>query len=222
MRGVTVFSQRAREYDRWFSENQRLFQAEIEALRALLPAAGPGLEVGVGTGRFASALRIPFGVDPARGALEIAAQRGLAVCQACGERLPFSAAEFAFVALITVDPFVQDLLRLLGEIRRVLSPRGRLLVGMIDRSSPLGRMYEQQKDADPFYRQARFHSVEEMIDLLHAAGFQFLQARQTLIGTPGPAASTDHVQAGFDEQSLTVRDGYGQGAFVALSMQKAR
>ncbi len=220
MRGVTVFSERAREYDRWFSENRRLFQAEVHALRALLPPTGPELEVGVGTGRFASALGIPFGVDPARGALEIAARRGLAVCQCFGEGLPFSAGQFACVALITVDPFVEDPVRLLKEILRVLKPRGRLLVGMIDGNSPLGRTYEQYKDADPFYREARFHSVEEMVGFLQQAGFQLLEARQTLIGAPGPAASTGQVQAGFDDQGLVVREGYGQGAFVALSAQK--
>jgi hypothetical protein len=30
---MTVFDQYAQEYDRWFEENERIFQAEVEALR---------------------------------------------------------------------------------------------------------------------------------------------------------------------------------------------
>jgi hypothetical protein len=44
----------------------------------------------------------------------------------------------------------------LCEATRVLTPRGRLIIGMIDPDSPLGRAYEANKKESKFYRQAKF------------------------------------------------------------------
>lgn len=217
MRGVSVFGEHAGEYDRWFDENEQVYQAEIEAVRALVPPAGPGLEVGVGTGRFAAPLGAAFGIDPARGAARIANGRGVGACRAFGERLPFGAGRFAYALLITVDPFVPDVMALLREMRRVLSPGGQAIVGMIDRDSPLGQMYEAHKDADKFYREAQFNTAGEMIAWLREAGFERIEARQTITGPPGEQASTEQVQAGYAGDALVVREGYGEGAFVVLS-----
>ena len=60
-----VFDERAAEYDGWF-EDSLLFSIECAALQELVtPLLGPKLEVGVGPGRFAEALGVEFGVDPA-------------------------------------------------------------------------------------------------------------------------------------------------------------
>lgn len=220
MRGVRAFDERARDYDRWFDDNDGVYQAEVDAVRALLPDQGIGLEVGVGTGRFAAPLEVAFGIDPARGALEIALARGVHVCLGFGERLPFPNRWFDFVLLITVDPFVPHLAPLLEETQRVLKPGGSLIVGMIDRDSLLGQMYEEHKNADPFYRHARFRSAEEMINHLRQAGLKRIVARQTLSGPAIEAVSTDQIQGGFDAESLALREGFGSGAFVVLRAVK--
>jgi SAM-dependent methyltransferase len=165
----------------------------------------------VGTGRFAASLGVRFGIDPARGMLALARDRGVAVCQALGERSPFRSGQFDFALLVTVDPFVPDLQGLLAEVRRVLRPGGRIIVGMIDRNSALGRMVEASKDSDPFYREAHFHSSEQMIQGLQQAGFNAIQARQTLSGAP---------QGAFDPAALEIQTGCGEGAFVALCAEK--
>lgn len=217
-----VFAERALEYDRWFDDNALVYQAEVAALRAALgTTAGLGLEVGVGSGRFAVPLGARFGVDPARGMLQLARRRGVCVCQAVGERLPFRAGQFGFALLVTVDPFVPDVLALLLELHRVLRPGGSVSVGLVDKDSPLGRKYEAHKDTDPFYREAHFHNSAELIALLQRAGFADLRAKQTLTGAPLETVTTTQVQAGYAAPSFEVRDGHGSGAFVVLNAIKA-
>ena len=220
MWSVTVFDKRAEEYDLWFEENELILHAEVNALRAFIPPNGIGLEVGVGTGRFAASLGVEVGIDPARRTLQIARARGIKVCQAFGERLPFEASYFDYALLVTVDPFVHDVACLFNEIWRVLKPSCSLILGMIDKSSPLGQMYETHKDEDPFYKEARFHTTDEVIAYLEQAGFKVIHASQTITGTPDTTASTEQVQGGYAIDSLQIQDGYGKGAFVALNAEK--
>ncbi len=65
-RSIAVFDEHAEEYDRWFDEHPAVFQSELEALKKVLPEKGTGLEIGVGSGRFAERLGIQYGVEPAR------------------------------------------------------------------------------------------------------------------------------------------------------------
>lgn len=149
---MTVFDLFAQEYDRWFEENERICQAEVNALRRAVPQTDKGIELGAGTGRFSLPLRIKLGVEPSRQMALMAHHRGLTVCQGLGERLPFSAEQFDYVLLVTVICFVADVLILLQEIHRVLAPGGLLINGFIDRNSALGRAYESPKDTNKFYR----------------------------------------------------------------------
>ncbi len=207
---VTVFDQHAQEYDDWFDAHEPVYQAEVSALRKFIPGEGLSLEVGIGTGRFAVPLGIRFGIDPSRRMLGIARKRGLRVCQAAGEQLPFHDRQFDLVLLVTVICFVDDVPTLLRELRRVLKSDGHLIIGFINRNSELGRLYEQRKEASPFYRDARFYSVEEVTAWVKAAGFNAIQLGQTLFGRPSE----------FSTRGLEVREGSGNGAFVVLSAQK--
>lgn len=220
MWGVTVFDKRAEEYDLWFDENKLILQAEINALRPFVPQIGKGLEVGVGTGRFAASLGVEVGIDPAKRPLQIAQVRGIKVCQAFGELLPFEANHFDYALLVTVDPFVPDLVCLLSEIWRVFKPNGLLILGLIDKSSPLGQMYEAHKEEDPFYQVARFHTTDEVIRNLEQTGFKVLEASQTITGIPDTKASTEQVQEGYTVDALQIQEGHGEGAFVSLKAEK--
>ncbi|MCX6100813.1 MAG: hypothetical protein NTV92_05240, partial [Candidatus Bipolaricaulota bacterium] len=63
MTGPNPFETLADEYDAWFDAHPELFESELQALRAVLPERpGRWVEVGVGTGRFASRLAIGLGV----------------------------------------------------------------------------------------------------------------------------------------------------------------
>lgn len=207
--GVTVFDQHADEYDRWFDEYERVYQAEINALRMFMPSTGLGVEIGVGTGRFARPLGIRIGVEPARRMAQLARKRGLSVCQALGERLPFRDSQFDVTLFVTVICFVDDVPALFRETRRVLRSGGHLVLGFIDRDSPLGRSYEARKETSPFYRAAHFYSVTQVAEWVREAGFDGLRFCQALFDPLGEGSGTEEA-----------RSGYGDGAFVVLSARK--
>lgn len=185
---VELFDREAVRYDAWFDSPQGrvLFRAEVEAIRRLVTGLlGPGLEVGVGTGRFAQALQVPYGVDPAWSVLQLARRRGGHVVQGRGEALPFRDGVVGSVLLIDTLCFA-DPLPLLEEAKRVLAPGGGLIVADILRDSPWGRWYADKKAAGhPFYRHATFYSLEELRGLLVRAGFAFAGATSTLTQRPG-------------------------------------
>ena len=58
------FDRNYHRYDRWFEENEALYESEIGAVKELLSGQGYGIEIGVGTGRFAKPLGIRVGVEP--------------------------------------------------------------------------------------------------------------------------------------------------------------
>jgi len=58
------FAAQVDRYDRWYERHPAAYAAELAALRALRPSFRRGLEVGVGTGRFAAPLGVAFGVRP--------------------------------------------------------------------------------------------------------------------------------------------------------------
>jgi ubiquinone/menaquinone biosynthesis C-methylase UbiE len=76
---VSIFDQFAKKYDEWFDAHHHIFQTEVNALKKLMPQKGIGIEIGVGSGRFASALNIHYGIEPAPAMRAIAASRGIDV-----------------------------------------------------------------------------------------------------------------------------------------------
>lgn len=209
VRDASAFDLYADEYDRWFDENLDTYEAEVRALHSVVPEGGDGLEIGVGTGRFAARLGIRYGVEPARGMVDIASRRGIVVCRAVGERLPFADGVFDYAALITVVCFVADPEALFLEVRRTLRPGGHLVVAFIDRDTPLGRLQELRRQSHRFYRQARFYSSDDVARLVASAGFADYEWRQTAFDESSAERERDEVT-----------EGRGIGAFVVLSARK--
>lgn len=207
---VSVFDKNVEEYDRWYDENERAYQTELEVLRRFIPREGRGLEVGVGTGRFGGPLGVDAGIDPAPNMLAIARERGIKAEVGTAENIPFEDETFDYVLMVTVDPFLEDIGAALREIRRVLKPEGTIIVGMLDRDSPFGKILQEIRDEDKFFRFAQFSAAGEMIDRLRAAGFGAIRSAQTLLG--------DRLDT---EDAYEIREGYGEGAFVVLSGKKS-
>ena len=70
---VAYYEKTWRKYDKWYDTHKSLYQTEIKALEKAMPS-GRGLEIGVGTGRFASPLSVRFGLDPSFNMLKLAKQ----------------------------------------------------------------------------------------------------------------------------------------------------
>jgi ubiquinone/menaquinone biosynthesis C-methylase UbiE len=204
MKKRNVFDERSEEYDPWFDENPVLYQSELKILREAIPLEGKGLEIGVGSGRFAAPLQIAHGVDPAPSMLKIAKERGVKVKAGQAEALPYDDGEFDYAAIITSLCFITDPQKALQEARRVLKPGGKLILAILDRESPMGKAYQSSKDQDPYYKYASFFSAQEVINLLRQTGFEKITHRQTLYDL-----SVDEVQEPID--------GYGEGGFVVIS-----
>jgi SAM-dependent methyltransferase len=194
-----------RRYDEWFERHRAAYLSELLAVRALLPWEGRGLEIGVGTGRFAGPLGVKFGIDPAGEMLGYASARGVSVSRAVADALPFASGVFDYALVVTTICFVDDPKAALHEITRVLRPGGKVVIGLIDRESPLGQDYVTHQAENVFYREATFYSAAEVEALLKDTGFSDLVWVQTLSSTPSKIHEIEPISAGT-----------GRGAFLAV------
>jgi len=206
---IEPFEQNVERYEAWFDRYPLAYESEIRAIRELLPQSGEGLEVGVGTGRFAVPLGVRVGVEPSRAMGQLAIERGVEVKFGVGEDLPYEDGRFAYLLLIVTVCFLDDVYLSLREAYRVLQPGGFVLIGFIDRVSPLGRTYEQHREDNVFYREATFLSTEEVLFYLSQAGFGEFAFRQTIFQHPVEMKKAD-----------PVKPGYGKGSFVVVSATK--
>jgi SAM-dependent methyltransferase len=202
---IEPFERYTKRYDEWFEKNRIVFRSELRAVRELLPQAGIGIEIGVGTGRFASPLGIRFGVEPSKSMARAAAKRGVLVTGAQAEALPFRSGSFDFALMVTTICFLDNVAMALEEVNRILRTGGALIIGFIDRQSFLGKQYEKNKAQNPFYREATFYAADGVRVMIEEAGFGDLAFRQTVFSLRDDPSG---------EQP--VKDGFGQGAFVAV------
>ncbi|MHA2609901.1 MAG: class I SAM-dependent methyltransferase [bacterium JZ-2024 1] len=184
-----IFEKHAERYDEWFekSPGKEIFEIEVEALKGEAQQfPHPWLEVGVGSGRFARALGIDYGVDPSRKMLEKAKERGISVFLSSGEDLPFPDESFHLVFLIVTICFLENVPEVLREIRRVLKKGGGLIIGTILADSPWADYYQKKGgEGNPFYAVAHFYSLEEIQQFLKQADFHLIRIISTLVQPPG-------------------------------------
>jgi SAM-dependent methyltransferase len=204
------FVRHHQRYEDWFRRHRAAYFSELLAVRALLPWQGRGIEIGVGTGRFAAPLGIEFGIDPAVEMLNYARARGVKVACAVAEALPFADATFDYALIVTTICFVDSPDKMIAEAHRVLRPSGKLVIGFIDRQSGLGQTYLEHRAESVFYREAVFYSAAEVGDLLRARGFVAGAWGQTMFR---PLAEITEIEP--------VRPGTGKGAFVVVTADRA-
>ncbi|MGD9227331.1 MAG: class I SAM-dependent methyltransferase [Desulfobacterales bacterium] len=199
-----------RRYETWFQRHPAAYHAELLAVHARLPRQGLGIEIGVGTGRFAAPLGIRVGLDPSRAMLAYAVERGVSSIQGVAEALPFKDAVFDYALVVTTICFVDDPQKMLNEAHRVLKSAAPLVIGFVDRSSRLGQQYLAHQDESVFYRQARFYSVLEVERLLGDSGFTGLVWGQTL---SKPLNEIQKIEP--------LCEGHGHGGFVVVKAVKS-
>jgi ubiquinone/menaquinone biosynthesis C-methylase UbiE len=205
---MNIFEEAAVEYDAWFETRKWVYKSEVKAVRRFIPKTGNGIEIGVGTGRFSIPFGIKVGVEPARAMAEISRKRGISVYESKAEHLPFQDNSFDFALMVTTLCFLEEPFQALREIKRILKPTGKIVIGMLDEDSPLGSLYEKKRKKSKFYRDAKYYSVNQVLDWLKELGFDNLQTVQTIFINPSKIQSLEPVEEGF-----------GKGLFVVISAE---
>ncbi len=209
MSKIDPFEIYADEYEAWFEKYPWAYQSELEAVRSLLPKSGKGIEIGVGSGRFAGPLGIKLGIDPSAQMRALAEKRGIQVLDAKAEKLPFENGYFDFVLIVTTICFVDDVFLAFKEALRVLNSDGAMIVGFVDKNSALGMEYQRKKSTSRFYSSARFYSTDDVIDTARNAGFGQIDCVQTLFRNIEQMDRAD-----------PVKEGKGDGSFVVVRAKK--
>lgn len=209
MARIEPFEEYYNEYDHWFIRNKDIYHAELNAVKSFVPKNKKGLEVGVGSARFALPLGIKVGIDPSKKMADISRSRGIRVYESVSEKLPFSDETFGFVLMVTTICFVDYILKSFKEAYRVLKNNGCLIIGFIDKNSNLGQKYQLKKLSSKFYRYATFYSTKEVIDFLKKTNFSNLSIKQTVF---------------FDKRHRLdhLKKGYGEGNFVVIKAVKLK
>jgi ubiquinone/menaquinone biosynthesis C-methylase UbiE len=205
------FQKYAQKYDAWFDKHPFAFQSEVIAVKqqmASLPQNISGVEIGLGTGRFAEALGIREGVEPVEEMAEFAADRGIEVIKGVAERLPYGDLRFDFVLFVTVC-FLENIPGALGEAHRVLKNDGSILLCFLDKDRPIAKSYEAKKQKSDFYKHATFYTVDAIKKMLEKSGFRNLEFSQTLFG------ELEDVR-----ELQSPKPGFGEGSFVVVRAEK--
>jgi len=169
-----VFEELAADYDRWFDDHAGVYDAQLRLLAGAVPPHQQGLEIGVGSGRFAVPLGTCCGIDPSFPLAKIAKHRGLEVILGVGEHLPYCSGSFDYSLMMTVICFLDNIPMAFKEVFRVLRPDGRIITGFIERDGEIHRHYSREPEKGRFLRYARFCSVKEVIREMQDAGFSLV------------------------------------------------
>ncbi len=199
-----AFDKGAQTYDNWFEVNKAYYQSELQAIKRLLPRTGKGIEVGVGTGRFAEPLGIRIGIEPSAAMSEIAIKRGINVIAGVAEKLPIETGTYDYVIFVTTLCFLNSLDQAISEAYRILKSHGTIIIAFIEKESFMGQNYQQAKETSQFYRDAVFLTAREIIEVLRSTGFADFRFTQTVFSGNGEEKDIQAVKEGHDSGSFVV------------------
>jgi SAM-dependent methyltransferase len=212
-----VFDVSAKRYDVWYDKpfGKSAFTLEkacIESLSKKLKQ--PFLEVGVGTGRFAEALKIEYGIDGSTGVLKFAKQREIIAVKGRGESLPFVDSFFGGVFVVVTLCFVDEPVKVLKEASRVLKGDGAVILGLILKESPWASFYREKGEAgNIFYKIATFYSFGELKAMVEKAGLKIVEMNSTMFQAP------TEIHLRFEQPKSCY---YEEAGFVAVKLGKVK
>ncbi len=212
---MRVFDEYALRYDQWYERpfGRSAYMLEAECLKRSYSPKDLSLEVGVGSGRFASILGVSYGVDTSIELLKMAKNRDVRCILAKAESLPFKDELFDSVLVVVSLCFFDDPFLSLKEAYRVLRKKGQLLLGLVLSDSKWADFYkEKAKRGHVLYKYAKFFSHSEVISMLKDAGFELKNIYTTLFEDPqdkNPVKNAE-IREGFHEE----------GGFFCLEARK--
>jgi len=204
-----AFDNNLYKYEEWFVINKFVYQSELKAIEKAIPDDKNGFEIGIGSGLFAKPLGIKEGIDPSSKMREKAIKRGLKVFDAVAENLPYPDESWDFALMVTTICFVDDIVKSFQEASRVLKKNGHLIIGFVDKNSPIGKIYLEFQDESVFYKKATFFGTEDLYRILKNTGFEIETTYQTVFGKLYEVKEIQEVQSG-----------YGKGSFVVIKAKK--
>ncbi len=206
---INAFQQYTKEYDDWFVQNHFAFLSELEAVKKVLTTTEKIIEVGIGSGIFALPLGITEGIDPSEAMRQKALEKGLVVKDATAESLPYDDVSINGIVMITSICFVDDIYQSFKEAHRILKNNGFIILGFVDKESPVGRDYLKHKNESLFYKEATFFGTFELYDILKKSGFSVSETYQTIFGKVNEV-----------KEIQPIKEGFGEGSFVVIKAQK--
>ena len=209
------FDENYEQYEEWFENNKYAYLSELKAIKHFIPEdkkgknpvgiTSNGVEIGIGSEKFAVPLGIKVGVDPSKAMAKLARERGLKDYIGVGEKLPFENSSFDFALMVTTICFLDDVEKSFSEVKRILKPGGSFIIGFVDKHSPLGKQYLRYKNENVFYKIAKFFSTKQVLEILKNTGFKDFEVVQTVFGE---MSSINKIQ--------NFKEGYGKGGFVVI------
>ena len=211
MAQTEIFDHHVEAYDKWYDEYAEVYQSELSAIReqlTKLPENIRGIEVGLGTGRFALPLGIKEGVEPSREMAVKASNRGIEVIEGVAEQLPYGDLQFDFVLFVTIC-HLDNIREALKNAHRVLKHKGAIIIGFLDKDQNIAKQYIEKRHRSTFYAKANFYTIDRIQALLKEAGFKDLEFNQTLFG------KLDEIK-----KVQIPKSGHGEGSFVVVKATK--
>jgi SAM-dependent methyltransferase len=117
------------------------------------------------------------------------------------------------VFLIVTLCFLDSPLDVLKEAKRILRPGGKIVLGLVLKDSPWGRLYQRKKEENHrFYRYAKFYSSKEIVRMLFKTGFMGERMISALFQEPGKVEDVQEPKEGY----------YPEAGFIILVAVKSR
>jgi ubiquinone/menaquinone biosynthesis C-methylase UbiE len=211
MTQIGIFEKNVEEYEKWYEDYSEVYQSELAAIKEQLlklPENIRGIEVGLGTGRFAQPLGIKEGVEPSEAMAEKAIKRGIEIIDGVAENLPYGDMQFDFVLFVTIC-HLDNMKYALAEAHRVLKPKGSILIGFLDKEQSVAKQYLEKRQQSTFFANANFYTVDRIKFLLKETRFKDLEFNQTLFD------DLDDIK-----EIQMPKQGFGEGSFVVVKATK--
>lgn len=192
----------------WFDNYKMIFDSQVMAIRKIIPR-GKGIDIGAGSGAFASALGIEYGTEIIEQLADEAEKRGVKIIETIPERIAGEKCGFDFATMIN-EVYSGEPDRAFFEVKRLLKPGGSLIIAFYDKNSDLGRSCYQDEQENLFCRHTEFYTVNEIDTALERAGFGEKRFYQTLFH--------EHIKE--LEHAEEPIEGHGEGGFVVVEAKK--